>query len=106
MLNNLQGVLQIVEHVPAFRRDIVGAAHGGQRNIRFGGDDTLRQFGFAHFQAEDDGGHAVVQRRRTREVDAERGLAHGRSARHDNHLSRLQTLRHIVDVTKSGRHAA
>ena len=46
----------------------------------------------------------VVQRRSSREINAERGLTHGRSACNDDHLARLQALRHVVDVTESGWH--
>lgn len=47
----------------------------------------------------------MVQRRSSREINAERGLTHGRSACNDDHLARLQALRHVVDVTESGWHA-
>ncbi len=46
-----------------------------------------------------------MQRGRTREVDAERGLAHCRSSRDDDHLARLQAQRRLVDVAESGHHA-
>ena len=47
----------------------------------------------------------MVQRRSSREINAKCGLTHGRSACNDDHLARLQALRHVVDVTESGWHA-
>ena len=42
---------------------------------------------------------------RAGEVDAERGLAHGRAACDDDHLTGLQALGQVVDVAEAGRHA-
>ena len=47
----------------------------------------------------------MVQRGGAGEVDAERGLTHGRTSCDDDHLSGLQALGHVVDVAESGRHA-
>ena len=102
----LHAVPELVQRVPPFRRDVVGAAQRDQRDVRFGGDDALRQFRLAHLQAEHDGGQAVVQRGGTGEVDAERGLAHGRAAGDHDHLAGLQALRHVVDVAEARGHTA
>ena len=97
--------MQIIKDIPTFLRDIFRSAHGCQRNIRFRGDNSLRKFVFAHFQAEDHGCHIVVQRGGSCEIDAERGLAHGGASCHNDHLARLQALRHFVDVAESGWYA-
>ena len=96
---------EIIQRVPPFRRDIVRTAQCDQRNVRFGGDDTLRKFHATHLKGEDDSRHIVMQRCGAREINAERGLAHGRTACDDNHLTRLQALRHIIDIAEAGRHA-
>ena len=99
-------VPEIIQRVPPFRRDVIRSAQRDQRNVRLGGDDTLRKFHAAHLKGEDDSRHIVMQRCGTRKINAERGLAHGRAAGDDNHLARLQALRHVVDIAEAGRHAA
>ena len=47
-----------------------------------------------------------MQCRGTGEIHTECGLAHGRSACHDDHLAGLQALRHVVDVAEARRHAS
>ena len=47
-----------------------------------------------------------MQCRGTGEIHTECGLAHGRSACHDDHLAGLQALRHVGDVAEARRHAS
>ena len=46
-----------------------------------------------------------MQRCGTGEVDAKRGFAHGRTSCDDDHLSGLQTLGYVINVSEAGRHA-
>ena len=91
-----------VDGSPSFVGHLRRVAENIQRNVRLGGEQALRDFLTAHFQAEDDCALVVVNGRIPCEVHSQRGLSHGRASGDDDHLPRLQTVGHVIDVPESG----
>ena len=67
-------------------------------------EHTHDQLRGTHFHGEHADRQARLQRHVLRHVQRERGLAHRRTAGHDDQVARLQPGRHLVEIGESGGH--